>query len=615
MVGERNYGMNSEVKSILPRIPTNPGVYLFKNKQGKVIYVGKAKNLKNRIKSYFQKNVQHPKLKMLQKNIHGIETFVVDTEVEALILENNLIKKYQPRYNINLKDDKTFPYIRITNEEFPQIFPTRRVVRDGSRYLGPFTDVKNLRRILKGIRKIFPIRSCRFPLTEETIKQGKYKICLDYHIHRCEGPCEGYVSSENYKIMIQKVEKLLLGKTRELLNELNVEMQAAADQLHFEKAARLRDQIQLVQQFYFSPPKVDSGNLEDMDVIAISRTLDDGIIVLIKIRDGKMIGRHHIYLDRIEEKEDEELLEAFLTTKYVDFSDIASEVVLPVELGNTQTYSQYFRKMTGKKIEFIFPQRGNKKKLLDMASKNADTLLQDLLMQKIQRESRIHHAVMMLQKDLRLKLPPIRIEAFDISNIQGTNPVASMVCFENGKPKKSDYRKFHIKSKSSPDDFGMMQEVVERRYQRVIKENLPKPDLILIDGGKGQLNSAYRILKKLELSDIPIIGLAKREEEVFVIGHKNPLNLDKNAPSVKLLRQIRDEAHRFAITFHRKSRIKKNLKSVLEEIEGVGPKRRKILLQSFKNLDEIKNASVETLASLESMNEHIAKKIKRFFTD
>lgn len=608
--------MNKQLKHKLEQLPNLPGVYLFKSKNGEIIYIGKAKNLRNRVRSYFQKsNIIHPKLKALRRNIHDLETIVVDNEVEALILENNLIKVNKPRYNINLKDDKSYPYICITNEEFPRIFPTRKVIKDGADYLGPFTDVKNLRKILKSIRKIFPIRSCRLPLTEESIQAGKFKVCLDYHIQRCDGPCIGKVSKQEYQQMILKVKKLLQGKTSELIHELKNEMHMAAENLQFEKAAKLRDQINLIENFYFTPPRVSSKKLKDMDILAFSRTKDDGVLVVFRIRDGKVIGKSHTYLSQIEEKSDEEILDYYLSSYYIHKEEIPDEIIVPLESEFLSVYEQYFIDQRNMKVKFTVPQRGDRKKLLQMVQKNADLLLQELLLQKIQKESRLHHSVLMLQKSLRLKNPPIRIEAFDISNIQGKSPVASMVCFENGKPKKSDYRHYHIKSLNTPNDFKMIEEVVQRRYQRVLKENVPRPDLILIDGGKGQLNIAFNVLRELKLSDIPIIGLAKKEEEVFVVGNKEPLQLDKESPEVKLLRHIRDEAHRFAITFHRKTRMKKNMHSILDEIPGIGPKRKKALFQYYGSIKKIAEANIEELASLEGMNKSIASTLKMYLKE
>jgi excinuclease ABC subunit C len=605
-----------KIKQKISQLPTSPGVYLFKNPRGTVIYIGKAKNIRNRVRSYFvSRPSMHPKLRALLNHIHDVETIVVDTEVEALILENNLIKKYKPRYNIDLKDDKSYPYIRITNEPFPRVFPTRRIVKDGSEYLGPYTDVKNLRTILKGLRKIFPIRSCKLPLTEESIKAGKFKVCLDYHIQRCEGPCIGEVTEEKYQEMIQNVKKLLSGKTKELIRDLKKEMEKAAKELAFEKAARIRDQIQLIENFYFTPPTVASGKLKDMDVIALSRTSDDGAIVLFRIRDGKIIGKMHKYISRIEEKTDEEIIDSFLSGDYIHQDNIPNEIILPVETEFLDGYREFFREKRQMSVHFLVPVRGDKRKLLQMVQKNADILLQELLLQKIQKESRIHHSVLMLQKDLRLKHPPIRIEAFDISNIQGKHPVASMVCFENGKPKKSDYRHYHIRSIQTPNDFKMMEEVISRRYQRVLNENIPLPDLILIDGGKGQLNVAKKILVQLDLSHIPVIGLAKREEEVFIPGQPDSLPLDRESAGVKLLRYIRDEAHRFAITFHRKIRRKENVISILDEIPGIGAKRKKILYQTFGSIEHILTATEEEIASLPSFNHKIARELKMYLNE
>lgn len=604
---------NERLKNKLDQLPAQPGVYLFRDDHGKIIYVGKAKSLRSRVRSYFQDSVPpHPKLLSMRKRIADLEIIVVHSEVEALILENNLIKEYQPRYNINLKDDKSYPYIRITNEEFPRIFATRTIVRDGSVYLGPYTEAKNLRAILRSLRKIFPVRSCKLPLTSETIAQGKYKVCLDYHIKRCDGPCIGKVSSEEYRRMIQQVVRLLNGKTKELIEEFQREMQDAAGKLEFEKAARLRDQIQRIEQFYFTPPLVASEKLEDMDILSLARVPDDGVLVLFRIRDGKVVGKSHFYFSDIDGKDDQEVLDSFVSGKYLEQDNIPGEIIVPFESEFLAAYQQWFREQRQMKVRFHVPHRGDKKKLLDMVRKNAELLLQEVLLQKIQKESRIHHSVLALQKDLQLKNPPIRIEAFDISNIQGKYPVASMVGFENGKPKKSDYRHYHIREKNTPDDFRMMEEVVTRRYRRVLEENLPRPDLIVIDGGKGQLNTAVEVLKRLGLESVPIIGLAKREEEVFVPGQKEPLPLDKESVSVKLLRQIRDEAHRFALTFHRKTRTQSEMTSVLDEIPGIGRTRKKVLHTTFSSIEEILQADPASIAALPGFNATIAGKLLEF---
>ncbi len=606
--------MDEILKKQVGQLNTQPGVYLFKNKVGKIIYVGKALNLKNRVSSYFRKsNLNHPKLIALNKNIYSLETIIVDNEVEALILESNLIKKHKPRYNVDLKDDKSFPYLRITKENFPRVFTTRNRVNDGSVYLGPYTDVKNLRKILKSLGKIFPIRSCKYNLTNEAISQKKYKICLDYHINRCFGPCEGLVLKEEYNQMIRQVIKLLKGKTKELISELTEKMQQYSKEMQYEKAARARDQIKRVNSFFFEPPKVAGEKFDDMDIIAFSRNEDDGVVVIFQIRDGKGIGRQHFFMNHLEEKSDEEILETFFLKNYLDRDFIPLEVIIPLDLDIVETYKKYFKERKNITVNFIAPKIGGKKKILQMVQKNADFILADLMLQKIKKEETIHHSVIALQRDLRLKNPPLYIETFDISNIQGKFPVASMVYFHNGRPFKKEYRHYHIKSQDTPDDFLMMREVVERRYSRLKRENKNMPDLILIDGGKGQISSVLAVLKKLGLEHIPMIGLAKRMEEIFFPGKSEPLIISKTSAGLKLLQQMRDEAHRFAISFHRKTRNKYNLHSELDDIPNIGPERKKALLKHFKTVENIRNTTLEKLIEIPGFNKRAAESVLDYF--
>ena len=591
-----------------------PGVYLFRDSTGKVLYVGKAKNLRNRVRSYFQsgKNLD-PKTQVMVDKIRDLETIIVDNELEALVLESNLIKKYKPRYNVNLRDDKSYPYIRITNEPFPRIFVTRKIVRDGSKYLGPYTDVKNLRFIIKAVRKIFPVRSCKYYLDDDVITAKKVKVCLDYHIKRCQGPCEGLVSEQEYQRMIRRVEQFLKGKTRNLLQELTEEMTEESKRLHFEIAARLRDQIRMIENYYFTAPKVVIHDFEDRDVIALAQEAEDACAVVFKIRDGKIVGRQHFYLTGVEDKPETETLEKFLQQYYLENDFTANQVFLPFELGSSQKLlSDWMSRRAGHKIELLVPQIGEKKKLIGLTQKNARYLLDELLLQKLKRKEGAAYNVRMLQKDLKLESPPRRIEAFDISNFQGKNAVASMVCFINGKPHKSDYRHFKIRSKETPDDFAMMREAVFRRYKRVLEEKKPLPDLILVDGGKGQLSSALKVLRSLGLDQQPVIGLAKRLEEVFLPGHSEPQNIPKRSAGLKLLQHIRDESHRFAITYHRKLRQKQTLKSPLDDVPGIGPRRKEHLLRTFGSLKKIREAKTEDLISRGKLPAALAERLKKY---
>lgn len=606
---------SAAVEEKLQNLPNQPGVYLYRNEKGKVIYVGKAKNLRSRVRSYFQdsRNLA-PRTLLLVQQIRDLDTIIVDSEVEALILEANLIKEHRPRYNVFLKDDKSYPYIRITHEPFPQVFVTRRIVQDGSKYLGPYTDVKHLRHIVKTVRKIFPIRSCKFFLNDEVIAAGKVKLCLDYHIHRCQGPCEGLVSQLEYNRMIRQVEQFLRGKTRELLSELETRMKQEAEKMNFEEAARIRDQAKMINEYHFIAQKVVLGDFEDRDVIALAHEDEDACAVVFKIRDGKVVGRQHFYLEGVEDREDGEILQTFLQQYYLSADYYPSQILLPFPLPEEpELVEKWLSETAGRKVELVVPQIGEKKKLLNLCQKNAKFLLDELSLQKLKQKDHLPFSVRELQKHLRLEKPPRRIEGFDISNIQGRDAVASLVCFEDGRPKKSEYRIFKIRSKSTPDDFAMMHEAVYRRYKRRLEENASLPDLILIDGGKGQLGSALQALQELNIQNQPILGLAKRLEEVFLPGMSDPMNLPKRSAGLKLLQQVRDEAHRFAIGHFHKQHKKSTLKSPLDEVEGIGPARKAHLLKTFGSLKKIKEATAEELREKGKLPGKVAEKLLEIF--
>ncbi|MEJ2634557.1 MAG: excinuclease ABC subunit UvrC [Calditrichia bacterium] len=607
--------MKERLQEKLDNLSTQPGVYQFFNVSGKVIYVGKAKNLRSRVRSYFQdsRNLD-PKTRALVKNVADLQVIIVDNEVEALILESNLIKKHKPRYNVILRDDKSYPYIRITNEPFPRVFVTRKIIRDGSRYLGPYTDVKHLRRIMKILHKIFPIRSCKYHLDEKSIRALRYKVCLDYHIKRCQGPCEGLVSQEEYHHMIHQVEQFLKGKTKDLVQELRNLMQREAEKQNFERAARLRDQIEMIENYAFNGQKVAMTDFEDRDVVAVAVEGEDACSVVFKVRDGKVVGRQHFYMEGVAEKPMEEVIEQFVQQYYVETDYLPQQVLIPKDLGEQdRVIGEWLSRQAGHRVELVVPQIGEKKKLMNLCQKNARFLLDELLLQKFKKKDYLAYNVRALQKDLKLENPPVRIEAFDISNFQGRDAVASMVCFVNGKPHKSDYRHFKIRSKDTPDDFAMMREVVHRRYKRLLDETQEFPDLIMVDGGKGQLSSAVQVLKELHVTDQPIIGLAKRLEEVFVPGHSDPQNIPKSSAGLKLLQQVRDESHRFAITYHRKVRDKRTMKSPLDDVMGIGEKRKQQLLKTFGSLKKIREASQEELVSKGKLPKNVAEDLFRFF--
>lgn len=597
----------------LNSLPTKPGVYQFKSADGKVVYVGKAQNLRNRIRQYFQKSrAVDPKLDALVSKIADVELMVTDSEVEALILEANLVKKLKPRYNISLKDDKSFPYIVITNEPFPRVFVTRRIIRDGSRYFGPYTDVKTMRFALKTVRDIFMIRSCNYDLTAESIAKGKFKLCLDYHIKKCEGPCEALVSSEHYNAMIDKVAKVLRGKTDDVVRSLQEEMEQLSTELKFEEAARVRDRFRALS-VYNEKQKVVDVKQADRDIIAVAAKGDDACGVIFKVRDGKVLGSHHYYLGNIEGKDEGEVLENLLERYYLEHEDVPLEVCLSAEIASAGVVESWLKDKRGEPVSLEAPKAGDKAKLVTMVKKNAEFLLEELELQRMKRGDFVPHSVKALQRDLRLPAPPRRIECFDISNIQGSDTVASMVVFVDAKPKKSEYRKFRIRAVAGPNDFASMKEVVDRRYSRLVEEQGNLPDLIVIDGGKGQLSSAFDVLQTLNLTVVPVVGLAKRLEEVFVPNESEPLTVPRTSSGLRLLQQIRDEAHRFAIEYHRKLRSKRILKTELDLIKGVGKKRATELLEAFGSVQGVKFATEEQIAEI--VGPKLAAEVKEYFAE
>jgi excinuclease ABC subunit C len=600
----------------LNNLPALPGVYQFKDKEGTVLYVGKAKILRNRVRQYFHKSrVLEPRIALMVEKVSDVEIITTDSEVEALILEANFIKSKRPRYNVNLKDDKSYPYIVITKEPYPRVFVTRRVSRDGSRYFGPYTDVHTMRSALKTVRDIFMIRSCNFHIDQEFIDKKKTRVCLDYHIKKCEGPCEGLVSEERYNQMIDHVAQVLLGKNTSVIESLAMQMQSAAAELKFEDAAVFRNRMRELE-VYSSSQKIVDMQLHDRDIIAVAAEGDDACGVVFKIREGKILGRQHYYISKVEAKSESEVIEALVQRYYLESNDVPSEVVLSSPIESGEAAKEWLTGLRGKPVDVVAPVEGELAKLLSMCRKNAQYLLDELKLQKMKREDFIPHAVQSLQRDLHLKNPPRRVECFDISHLQGTETVASMVVFEDGRPKKSDYRKFKIRSTAEGnivDDFASMREVIRRRYSRVVEEQLPLPDLIMVDGGKGQLSSACEVLNELSLQSQPIISLAKRLEEVYVPDKSDPVPIPKTSSALRLLQQIRDEAHRFAITFHRSLRDKRTLQTELDLIEGIGKKRAKELLEAFGSVQGVKFATETQLAEI--VGEKVAAKIREYFEE
>ncbi|HMQ68370.1 MAG TPA: excinuclease ABC subunit UvrC [Ignavibacteria bacterium] len=613
----------------LKNLPSGPGVYQFRDVNGKLLYVGKAKVLKNRVRQYFQNKPVSGMLGIMISKISDLEVITTDNEIEALILENNLIKSLKPRYNINLKDDKSYPYIVITNEPFPRVFPTRQKRSDGSRYFGPYTDVKNMRYALKTIRDIFMIRSCSLNLTEETIAQNKFSVCLDYHIHKCEAPCVGYVLKKEYNDMIDEVAKLLNGKTKTLIKELTEKMNKYSGEMQFEKAAGLRDRLNAIE-VYSSKQKMVDDEIIDRDIFAYERSGNDGCGMILKIRDGKVTGKTHYFLSNVEEKTDSEILENLITNHYTKTDFIPDELFLMSEIENETTLKKWLEEKKHGKIDFVIPKIGDKYKLVFMVKKNARLLLDELILTKMKREF-IPPSVDSLMKDLRLTKLPRRIECFDISHIQGTDTVASMVVFVDGKPRKSDYRKFKINNVTDetgmPDDFMSMREVIYRRYKRIAEGVIPgevikeedesfnsKPDLIIVDGGKGQLSSAVKVLDDLNIKDQNIIGLAKRLEEVYMPHESIPQNIPKTSSGLRLLQRVRDEAHRFAVTYHRSIRNKRTLTTELTEIEGIGDKTAQKLLIEFGSVENLKKVLKNNVNIVErSAGKKVAGKLKEWF--
>lgn len=586
-----NQKINEGLKEKLNSVPALPGIYQFKDKNGKVIYVGKGKNLRNRVRSYFHSNVDSPKTLALVKRVRDFQIIVTDSEVEALVLENNLIKELRPRYNINLKDDKTFPYIRVTNEPYPQIYSTRQVVQDGSKYFGPYTNVKDMKQSLRMINQTFRIRSCKYYIDQDSIDKGKVKLCLDYHIKKCDGPCEGLIPEKEYRKMVDRVIQVFKGKTDELISELMIEMQNHSENFEFEKAAQIRDMIGKLK-VYASKQKIVSTDFGDRDIISAAVEGKDVACTILNIRSGRLIGQKRLKLSAQPGDELNDVYSAIIRFYYNEFVEIPKEIVLEVVPSDKETLLEWLNSKAERKVKFIVPKiKSDTKSILNMCKQNAILQLKEIQLQKMKKEGNLPYVLSALKRDLRLNVIPRKIECFDISHIQGSDTVASMVVFIDGKPKKSLYRKFIIKSVEGVDDFASMREVVDRRYSKLKKENEPLPELIMVDGGKGQLSSAVEILNNLGFKDYNIIGLAKRLEEIFFPGNPEAQTIPKTSSSLKLLQHLRDEAHRFAITFHRERRSKRTFKTELTEIKGIGTKAAEKLLIHFKSVNEIKQQS------------------------
>jgi excinuclease ABC subunit C len=592
----------------LKSLPALPGVYQFKNKIDKIIYIGKAKNLRNRVRSYFQ-NQKHQSSKTITmiKNAHNLDWIVVENEVEALLTEANLIKEYRPKYNVLMKDDKSYPYIQITNEPFPQVLLTRKVNKDNSKYYGPFTDSHRLRKILKVLHKVFPIRSCSYYLDDGIIIEKKVALCLDYHIKRCEGPCEGLVSEKEYGEMINHVASFMKGDTNKIQRYIESKMKRASKNMLYEDAAKHRDQLSAVQGFS-SRKSQARMMLEDRDIFALASKNDIGIMVIIRIRNGFIYSREKISLQNLFGAESD-TFKTVITRFYMGSNLIPSFISLPKKPDNHNDLLSWLCTEKGAKVRFEYPKIGEKARELRITLKNAELLLNEWIIKRIKYKEHIPKILMQLKDDLNLQVTPKKIEAFDVSHLGGTNTVASMVSFINGKPHKTNYRKFNIKSVNTIDDFASIREVVYRRYNRLKKENSSFPDLILIDGGKGQLNMATSALRDLGLDYIPVIGLAKRLEEVFVPGNPDAQVIHKDSSGLMLLRRVRDEAHRFAVSFQRGKRSRSMLASPLLKIKGIGDKTIEKLFIEFNGSEELACQSPDDISRKIGVSIKLSKEI------
>ncbi|MFC4816162.1 MULTISPECIES: excinuclease ABC subunit UvrC [unclassified Flavobacterium] len=582
-------------------LPDNPGVYQYFDKEGKILYVGKAKNLRKRVSSYFNKVHDTAKTNVLVKKIVEIRHIVVPTETDALLLENNLIKKLQPRYNVLLKDDKTYPWICIKNEPFPRIFSTRKMIKDGSEYFGPYTSFKTVHTILDLIKELYPLRTCNFDLSRSNINSGKFKVCLEYHIGNCKGPCEGLETQEHYQNQVNAIREILKGNFKESLKDFKKLMTDLAMDMQFEQAQKIKEKIEVLEN-YQAKSTILNPKLSNIDVFSIVSDEAMAYVNFLQISHGAIVRSHTMELKKKLEETDEELLELAIVELRERFHLNSKEIVLPFELD------------FGEKIKVTVPKLGDKKQILDLSERNAKYYRLDQLKQiKIVDPDRHTNRIMaQMQKDLRLSSEPRHIECFDNSNIQGTNPVSACVVFKDGKPSKKDYRHFNIKTVEGPNDFASMEEVVYRRYKRMLDEKESLPQLIIIDGGKGQLSSALKSLDDLGLrGKIAIIGIAKRLEEIFYPGDSVPLYLDKKSETLKTIQHLRNEAHRFGITFHRDKRSKAALNSTLELIPGIGEKTMLTLLKHFKSVKRIKEASEKDISDVVGVSK--AKKISEFY--
>ncbi|TRX23860.1 excinuclease ABC subunit UvrC [Flavobacterium franklandianum] len=592
---------NPTLELQIQTLPDGPGVYQYYDKEGKILYVGKAKNLKKRVSSYFNKIHDTAKTNVLVKKIVTIKHIVVPTETDALLLENNLIKTLMPRYNVLLRDDKSYPWICIKKEPFSRIFSTRRLIKDGSEYFGPYTSFKTVSTILELIKELYPLRTCNYDLSKSNIESGKFKVCLEYHIGNCKGPCEGFESLENYQKKVDAIREILKGNFKESMKDFKKLMTDLAIKMHFEEAQKIKEKIEVLEN-YQSRSTIVNPKITNIDVFSIVSDESAGFVNFLQISHGSIIRSYTMEIKKKLEETDEQLLELAIIELRERFQLLSKEIIVPfaVEVGET--------------IKVTVPQLGDKKQILDLSIRNAKFYRIEQLkqLQIVDPDRHANRIMAQMQKDLRLPVEPRHIECFDNSNIQGTNPVAACVVFKDGKPSKKDYRHFNIKTVEGPDDFASMTEVVYRRYKRLLDEKEPLPQLIIIDGGKGQLSSALKSIDELGLrGKITIIGIAKRLEELFYPGDSIPLYLDKKSETLKVIQQLRNEAHRFGITHHRDKRSKSALNSSIESIPGIGEKTMETLIKHFKSVKRLKLATEKEISDVIGISK--AKKITDFY--
>lgn len=595
----------ANIQEILKRLPQKPGVYQYFDEKGDIIYVGKAKKLKNRVTSYFTKDkYENGKTRLLVSKIRNLEFIVVETEFDALLLENSLIKKHQPRYNIQLRDDKTYPWICIKKERFPRLFPTRTLVKDGSEYYGPYASVKTMKTVLNLVRHLYKFRTCKYNLSDENIKAQKFRVCLEYHIGNCKAPCVDKQSEQNYNEAIDNARRIIKGDIGEVINHMKALMQEYAQEMRFELAEEAKTQIEALEKYQVKSTVV-SATINNVDVFSVISDDKFGYVNYMKVMNGAIIQSHTLEMKKRLEETNQNLLETAIGEMRSTYNSQSEEIFtsedIELEIPN---------------VSIHFPQRGDKKKLIDLSLKNVRYFMLDRQkeQEKVDPDRRKNRILGQLQEDLNMDVLPEHIECFDNSNIQGTNPVAACVVFKDAKPSKNDYRKFNIKTVEGPNDFASMEEVVYRRYKRLLEEEEPLPQLIIIDGGKGQLSSAVKSLKKLDLfGKITIVGIAKRLEEIFFPNDSIPLYIDKKSESLKLIQYLRNEAHRFGITFHRQKRSKDAIQTSLTQIEGIGEKTATKLLRHFRSVKRIEEASLEELK--EVVNANHAKLVFEFYSN